>query len=418
MSRLSPLPLCLLLLAALVVVVPACGKRGPPLPPLRPAPDKVTSIAVLRHDDDVTISFLTPVRNVDGSLPLEFDRIELYALTAQAGTLTPTVKKVFVLQNRIAVLGERPPALPSSSTDAPPDPDEPPVAVPLSFTEKVASAAQRITLAPLPIAVGQIPGLVAPAAAPVAAASVFLPSTTRFYLIVPYANRTRIGSTDMFGVPLLPAPPAPKNAKITYDENTLTLSWVPGVTGQTVQVYDATPPVAPTVTTATTTPVANAPATASKTPVVVKPLNVAPLAALEFKRPVVFGTEICFIVRGVTGTPPLLFESAPSNVICEKPEDKFPPAPPSGLVAFATEGAIALTWDGVTATDLAGYIVLRSDGTSETLQPLFAAPVTGTSFTDTTARAGVRYTYAVVAVDSAKPANRSKESNRVDETGR
>ncbi len=414
MSRLSPLPLRLLLLVGLVVVVPACGKRGPPLPPLRPAPDKVTSISVLRHDDDVTISFLTPIRNVDGSLPLEFDRIELYALTAQAGTLTPTVKKVFVPQNRIAVLGQRPPVAPKAATDAAPDPDEPPVAIPLSFTEKVASVAQRITLAPLPIAVGQIPGLVAPVAAPVAAASVFLPSTTRFYLIVPYANRTRIGSTDMFGVPLLPGPPAPKNAKITYDENTLTLSWIPGATGQTVQVYDATPPSPPTATPGTATPAAPA----AKVPVIVKPINATPLAALELKRPVVFGTHICFTVRGVTGTAPLLFESAPSNTVCEDPYDKFPPDPPTNLVAFATEGAIALTWDGVTATDLAGYIVLRTDGTSETLQPLFAAPVTGTSFTDTAARAGVRYTYAVVAVDSAKPGNRSKESNRVDETGR
>ena len=37
---------------------------------------------------------------------------------------------------------------------------------------------------------------------------------------------------------------------------------------------------------------------------------------------------------------------------------------------------------------------------------------------DATAKAGVRYTYAVVAVDNAAPANRSKESNRVEETGR
>ena len=38
------------------------------------------------------------------------------------------------------------------------------------------------------------------------------------------------------------------------------------------------------------------------------------------------------------------------------------------------------------------------------------------AFTDTTTRAGTRYTYAVVAVDKA--GNRSTPSNRVDEVGR
>ena len=45
-------------------------------------------------------------------------------------------------------------------------------------------------------------------------------------------------------------------------------------------------------------------------------------------------------------------------------------------------------------------------------------PVTTPSFKDTSAKSGVRYIYAVVAVDTAVPANRSKESNRVEETGR
>jgi hypothetical protein len=45
-------------------------------------------------------------------------------------------------------------------------------------------------------------------------------------------------------------------------------------------------------------------------------------------------------------------------------------------------------------------------------------PLTGTSYSDTTARAGVKYIYAVVAIDNATTPNRSKESNRVEETGR
>lgn len=411
MNRHLPLSLRLLLLAGLMIAVPACGKKGPPLPPLRPAPDKVSSIAIVRRDADVTISFLTPVRNGDGSLPFVLDRVEIYALTVPAGALTPTMKKVFVPANRIAVLGQRPPAPPKPATPAdatkPASAEDAPPAIPLTFTEKTTipppvavrppPLPKKIVLAPLPITVGQIPDVTTPL--PAAAASTAqtpLPSPTRFYLIVPYANRTRIGSTDMFGVSLVGAPGAPTNAAVKYDEQTITLSWTPAGAGQTVQVYDAS----------------------STAAAAGKPLNPAPLTVAEFKKPVVFGTEVCFVVRGVNGSAPVFFESAPSNKVCETPRDTFPPPAPTGLSAFASEGSIALTWEAVTASDLAGYIVLRSNGTSETLQPLSETPVTGTTFTDSTARPGVKYTYAVVAVDNAKPGNRSKESNRVEETGR
>ena len=94
MSRTSPLPLRLLLLGALVVVAPACGKRGPPLPPLRPAPDRVTDLAIVRREQDVTLRFSTPVRNVDGSEPLLFDRVEIYAMTVPAGAVRLTPEQI------------------------------------------------------------------------------------------------------------------------------------------------------------------------------------------------------------------------------------------------------------------------------------------------------------------------------------
>lgn len=391
MSRLSPLPLRLLLLGTLVVVLPACGKRGPPLPPLRPVPDKVTSLSFVRREMDITVNFLTPIRNADGSDVL-LDRVEIYALTAMAGTLPPTFKKVFVPANRIAVLGQRPPTA-KTTTDPPPDPDAAPVAIPLSFTERVVAPVPPIVLAPLPIVKSFMPGVSAPAAAPIV--SPLLTSATRFYLVVPYATRTRRGAiADAVGVPLEPVPVAPTGAAIKYDEQTLTLSWVVP-TGQTVNVYDASPTV----------------------PIPAK-LTVTPVAALEYKLRVVFGARACFVVRIVRGVPPVFFEGAPSAPVCETPVDTFPPPAPAGLIAFASEGSISLTWDSVTATDLAGYIVLRGEGTGETLQPLTKTPITGTSFADTTTRPGVRYIYAVVAVDNATPANRSKESNRVEETGR
>jgi fibronectin type 3 domain-containing protein len=71
--------------------------------------------------------------------------------------------------------------------------------------------------------------------------------------------------------------------------------------------------------------------------------------------------------------------------------------------------AVTLVWDAVTAADLAGYIVLRVTGNSETVEELTPKPITQTQFPDTTTRAGQRYDYYVVAVDTA--GNRGPRSN-------
>jgi fibronectin type 3 domain-containing protein len=45
-------------------------------------------------------------------------------------------------------------------------------------------------------------------------------------------------------------------------------------------------------------------------------------------------------------------------------------------------------------------------------------PIKETTYRDTTVKPGVRYVYAVVAVDTASPQNVSAQSNRVEETAR
>jgi fibronectin type 3 domain-containing protein len=84
----------------------------------------------------------------------------------------------------------------------------------------------------------------------------------------------------------------------------------------------------------------------------------------------------------------------------------------------AGEGVISLIWEGVEAADLAGYIVLRGDAPSGDLAPLFDTPLRESTYRDTSAKPGVRYVYAVVAVDRTTPPNRSPISNTVEETAR
>jgi fibronectin type 3 domain-containing protein len=74
--------------------------------------------------------------------------------------------------------------------------------------------------------------------------------------------------------------------------------------------------------------------------------------------------------------------------------------------------AVTLVWDPVKAPDLAGYIVLRQTGTSETIQELTPKPITQLQYEDTTAQTGQKYKYWVVAVDTA--GNRGPRSNEVN----
>ncbi len=74
------------------------------------------------------------------------------------------------------------------------------------------------------------------------------------------------------------------------------------------------------------------------------------------------------------------------------------PAPPTNLAAGVSGSQVSLTWTGVTGAT--GYNVYRGTiSGDESLTPL-AAGLTTTSFTDTTAAAGVTYFYEVTAVNA------------------
>jgi hypothetical protein len=131
-----------------------------------------------------------------------------------------------------------------------------------------------------------------------------------------------------------------------------------------------------------------------------------------------FGVERCYDVRTVYVQEATTVESVPSPVACVTPADTFPPPPPDSLAAVAGEGAISLIWKGVDAPDLAGYIVMRGEAAGGELKALFEAPIRESTYRDATAKPGVRYVYAVVALDRATPPNRSPLSNKVEETAR
>jgi len=151
----------------------------------------------------------------------------------------------------------------------------------------------------------------------------------------------------------------------------------------------------------------------------VDPINPEPVAAGKFERAgVTFGTEECFTVRAIVKVANVSIGSTPSEPVCLTPRDTFPPAAPKGFSIVAGTGTMNLGWDANTEPDLAGYLVLRAEAPSDMLQPLTPVPITATSYEDKTVKPGVRYVYAIVAVDNATPPNRSAPSVRLEETAR
>jgi hypothetical protein len=195
-------------------------------------------------------------------------------------------------------------------------------------------------------------------------------------------------------LPLVAPPPVPPALAATSTETAIVLTWLPPVAegSVTFNVYK----------------VGGA-----------DPINTAPVGEGKYERSgLEFGTEECFVLRSVQKVAGIDLESDLSAPSCVTPKDTFPPAVPKGLTAVAGTGTMNLSWDANTEADLAGYLVLRAEAPGDTLQPLTPAPITGTSYEDKTVTPGVRYAYAIVAVDKASPPNRSGQSPRVEETAR
>jgi hypothetical protein len=149
----------------------------------------------------------------------------------------------------------------------------------------------------------------------------------------------------------------------------------------------------------------------------IAPLNATLLTAPRFADPrVEFGVERCYVVRRVEMAGPIAIESAPSGPVCVTPVDTFPPAAPKSLAHIAAGNGVSLLWEANTEPDLGGYLVLRGEAPGDKLSLLTPAPITETSFLDSTVSRGRTYVYEVVAVDRSTPPNQSAPSNRVEET--
>ena len=513
-------PVRLLRAALLVaaVAVSACGKRGDPLPPIRPVPGRIVDLVARRIDDRVELRFTVPATNNDGTTPPLIDRIEIYRTMSTEDATAPSAVVLLNRKNLIGQITVRRPPPPEATSDTAKTP-----------AEKSAKSAKPEK--PLATPPGAVPG---PAPGELAIYTDSTPtdsmpaSAMRHYMLVAWAGTQQQRSTRLEVSMASYVPPRPvEQLAATFDETAIKISWVGppllflpierlgsplpiGMLPPPAHVEPGTLPIAqmpkPSVMPATpaigaapgtavpTTPgqppapgvlTANPPPPPTTTPGFLPPsrtgstgalppattpdqtrgtfglpgagaaggvgrtgglglgMGTAPAVSIGIVRgyrvtevdesgheltpngplatpipasldtlPVAFDKTRCFVVRTVDTKGSVVVESTASEPVCVTPKDTFPPPAPTELRAFPSETGVVLTWTGVEAADLAGYVVLRGEGAGDNMTPLNATPMSETTFSDTTVKSGVTYVYAVIAVDSSPQHNPSAQSNR------
>jgi hypothetical protein len=410
-----------------------CGKKGAPLAPFVRIPAAIETITASRLGSDVYVTVTVPMTNIDKSVPIDVARIDVYGYT---GRVAPTPARWAELGTVVASVPVVPPAVDADNRPLPQLP-----------TDKGALPGAPVTivdpLTPEDLVQGPVfvdPRLAALPPLPDPPA----PVLRRFYLAIGFSQRGRPGPPGAQAeLPLTNLPEVPAGLRVEYAPTGLSLTWEPsgGLLGflldralppepppydapqplaTALAVVDASVPAGPTTYNVYRElapdpfllPPAARPAWNVPTPAA---LNPAPLAVTAITDALGGGRTRCYTVRAQRGT--VMSDASPP--FCVTPIDVFPPLAPTGLATVPSEGGISLIWEPNAELDLGGYLVLRRDAGDATLRQLTNGPIVDARYRDTEVKAGTRYIYSVVAVDSQLPLpNVSAPSQPVEETAR
>jgi len=339
--------------AAALFALPACGRKGPPLPPRPIVPAAVGNLQAEPREAGIVLSWTRPTRNNDNSPLTDLLEFRLFRATVALGTrATPPSAFSFLATVRAD------------------QPENAGVQGPLYVYRDDAG--------------GQ-----------------GLPTGHQYgYRVQAVNRRGEVGpfSTDV-AVDFTAVPPAPGGPRAIAGDGTVDLEW---------QAPPAAPPGEALVK-GYNVYRGLAPGTYGP-----QPINASPLEGKRFRDAGVQNeTRYYYVVRSVANDRPPWRESVDSAEVSVIPQDLIPPAPPRGVIAIPGEGVVALTWDAGDERDLLGYAVYRREPPQLVPVRLTEQPIPGPTFADRTARRGATYVYTVTALDRSARRNESVPSAEV-----
>jgi len=345
--------------AAALLALVACGKRGNPVAPQVRAPRAVTDLSAAARHDGIALGWTLPRRRVDGSRLFDPGVAKLYR-TEDSGSGEP--RAAMLVKDRIAGYAEVA-TFPLSDPAAAEGRD-----AHMVYTDRRdLTFGRRYTY-------------------------VVITSDTRGHVSAPSARTS---------VTFIAAPEAPDGLRADAGDAQVRLAWQPParlvdgspVTGEIVyevsRARDAT--AAPTVVGRT-----------------------APGEASFVDRGAANDSTYQYTVRALRTEGAATGISAASAPVSATPAKRTPPAPPSDLAAIASRGEVRLSWKPSPATDVAAYVVYRAAPGGEFTRIGSARPP-ATTFVDRNVPPG-RHRYAVTAQDTSVRANESARSNEVTVT--
>jgi len=374
------------LLAA--VLAPACGKKGPPQPPLRILPAPARDVRLRQVGPEVLVTASLTLTRTDGT-PLD-DKTQVRVLRMPATTtLRPGLVSARYLQRQFEKESKAVAALSKQALEK---------AAPggrLRFRDRDVASAARSALA-----------------------SRFL-----YSVVVVDGSGKRSLMPPPIEIEIQEPPPTPKDLKVETAEGEVRLQWEP-----------ITPPAwAPSPPPAGPGPRAAPPGAGqpAKPPAPLynvyrravsdevdpdSPLNRAPLKETSFTDQAFrYGETYRYSVRALLSPAPPLHESAPTAEVEVHPLDVFPPKAPTGLAVAAEGKVLKLYWFPSAEADLGGYRIYRRDTPDGEFTQVGQAGPADTSYMDAAVRPGVRYHYVIAAIDGAVPPNESPRSEERSE---
>lgn len=368
-------------LAALVLLVIACGKRGDPHPPVPVIPKATTDLVVTQRADQVILSWSYPSLTTAGRSLTEVHRISVFRYVEALPVSAVGVDSKTILP------GEVDPTLPQ------------PIAVfakiptlPQAQFIKLSQRIDSIEKANLPSATtgaklvySDTPSFRSTDGRPVRVT----------YAVVTEGGTARSEISNLAILVPLPVATPPAGVTATPKAEGVVLSWqepktsvrgeeAPVIGGY--RIYRSAPGEAVNEFAA--------------------PINTAPVRATTFTDVPPYG-EHEYRVTAVASEGPPLLQSDASAAAKVTFRDLVPPPAPASLTALIETKLVRLLWDPVDASDLAGYRLYRSEGVGHVdikdvgTVPLTNEIVTVTTYVDPNPSLGIAYRYAVTAVDKS-----------------